>query len=43
MKDLEDIPNDQTIKAIEEANNDINMTTIEDLKVYIQTLIDDEV
>jgi len=37
-KDIGDIPNEETKKAIHEAHNDINLTQINDLDEYFDNL-----
>ncbi len=41
-RDVGNIPNEETKKAIYEGENDINLTPIDDLEAYLNTLIHEE-
>ncbi|MCF6308195.1 MAG: hypothetical protein L3J09_09585 [Flavobacteriaceae bacterium] len=41
-RDVGNIPNEETVKAIEDARNNVNLEVIEDLDLYLKDLLNDK-
>ncbi len=41
-RDVGNIPNEETVKAIEDARNNVNLEVIEDLDLYLKNLLNDK-
>lgn len=41
-RDVGNIPNEETVKAIEDARNNVNLEVIEDLDIYLKNLLNEK-